>query len=127
MKILFDGCVPRPLRKFLSDHQIITSQEMRWDDLENGALLDRAQTLFDVMISTDSNIEYQQQLPDYEIGVIILRSLSGRLPELLTLLPHCRQAIQEIQKGECLYLFTDEAWEREQRKGKIKHRWQPEL
>ena len=77
------------------------------------------------MISTDSNIEYQQRLPDYDIGLIVLRGVTGKVSELLTLIPQCLQAIQEIQKGECLYLFTDEAWEREQRKGKIKHRWQP--
>lgn len=125
MKILFDACCPRPLRKHLSGHEIKTAQEMGWRHLRNGDLLVRAQTLFDVMISTDSNIEYQQQLPEYDIGLIVLRAVTGKVSELLTLIPQCLRAIQEIQEGECFYLFTDEAWEREQRKGKIKHRWQP--
>lgn len=125
MKILFDVCCPRPLRTFLPGHEVLTAQEMGWRRLQNGNLLAQAQTLFDVMISTDSNIEYQQSLPDYEISLIVLRSVTGRIPELLTLIPDCLQAIQEIQKGECFYLFTDKAWEREQRKGKIKQRWQP--
>ncbi|MGH9799788.1 MAG: hypothetical protein ACRD82_05435 [Blastocatellia bacterium] len=126
MKILFDVCCPRQLRKFLPGHEVFTAQEMSWRRLQNGNLLAQAQMLFDVMISTDSNIEYQQHLPDYDIGLIVLRSKSGKLPELLTLVPDCLQAIEEIQKGECFYIFTDEAWEREQRKGKIKQRWQPQ-
>ncbi len=127
MKILFDACCPRPLRKHLSEHEITTAQEMGWRDLRNGDLLAQAQVLYDVMISNDSNIEYQQRLPDYAIGLIVLRSVTGKVPELLKLIPDCLQAILEIQKGECFYLFTDEAWEREQRKGKIKQRWQPKL
>lgn len=125
MKILFDACCPRPLRKHLPGHEVTTAQEMGWRELRNGDLLAQAQLFFDLIISNDSNIEYQQRLPDFDIGLIVLRSVTGRVPELLTLIPDCLQAIQEIQKGECLYLFTDEAWELELRKGKIKLRWQP--
>lgn len=125
MKILFDACCPRPLRKYLPDHQVITAQEMGWGDLKNGALLARAQAEFAVMISTDSNIEYQQHLPDYKIALIILRSVSGQVAELIELMPDCEKALQAVAKGECLYLFTDEAWAREQSKGKVTRRWQP--
>ena len=77
MKILFDACCPRPLRKYLPDHEVVTAQEMGWSDRQNGALLKAAQAQFDVMISTDSNIAYQQQLPGYDIALIVLRSKSG--------------------------------------------------
>lgn len=124
MKILFDACCPRSLRKHLPGHDITTAQEAGWEALRNGVLLQQAQGEFDVMISIDSNIEYQQQLPDYNIALIVLRSLTGRMPDLLSLVPDCLQALEVIQAGQCFYLFTDAAWVREQRKGKIKHRWQ---
>ncbi|MEP7337686.1 MAG: hypothetical protein ABI977_08055 [Acidobacteriota bacterium] len=83
MKILFDACCPRPLRKHLSDHEVRTAQEMGWRRLRNGDLLAQAQTLFDVMISTDSNIEYQQPLPEYDIGLIVLALSLARFPNFL--------------------------------------------
>ena len=125
MRILFDSCCPRPLRNYLSGHEVTTAQELGWEELRNGELLQRAQAQFDVMISTDSNIEYQQRLPDYGITLIVLRSVSGQVAELAQLMPDCLKALSVIQQGECLYLFTDAAWEREQKKGKVKHRWTP--
>lgn len=125
MKILFDACCPQPLRKHFPEHEVTTAQEMGWRELRNGELLAKAQALFDVMISTDSNIEYQQRLPDYEIGLIVLRSVTGKVSELATLMPQCHQALQIIQSSQCLYLFTDKAWDRERRKGKVKPRWLP--
>lgn len=126
MKILFDACCPRPLRKHLSGHEITTAQEMNWGELQNGDLLNQAQAQFDVLISTDSNIEYQQQLPQYDIALIVLRSLTGRVAELKLLMPDCLKALEVIQPGACFYLFTDAAWEREQRHGKVTQRWLPD-
>jgi hypothetical protein len=125
MRILFDACCPRPLRKFLPSHEIITVQQMGWEALRNGELLTRVQDEFEVMISTDSNIEYQQQLPSYDIALIVLRSVTGQVDELATLMPDCEEALQVIQSGECFYLFTDEAWARELKRGKIRQRWLP--
>lgn len=56
---------------------------MGWRRLRNGDLLAQAQTLFDVMISTDSNIEYQQPLPEYDIGLIVLALSLARFPNFL--------------------------------------------
>jgi hypothetical protein len=126
MKILFDACCPRPLRKYLPAHEVTTAQQMGWGELRNGELLKRAQNEFEVMISTDSNIEYQQQLPEYDIALIVLRSMTGQVDELATLMPDCEAALQVIQSGECFYLFTDAAWERELKRGKIRQRWLPQ-
>ncbi|MGH9753282.1 MAG: DUF5615 family PIN-like protein [Blastocatellia bacterium] len=125
MKILFDACCPRPLRTFLAPHEVTTAKELGWEGLKNGALLEKAQAQFDVMVSTDSNIEYQQQLTNYSIALIVLRSVSGQVTELAEIAPDCLKALEVILQGECLYLFTDEAWEREQRRGKITQRWRP--
>src|SRR5262245_18715749 len=99
MRNLFDSCCPRPLRKYLSGHDVTTAQELGWEELRNGELLQRAQAQFDVMISTDSNIEYQQRLPDYGIALIVLRSVSGQVVELARLMPDCLKVLSVIQKG----------------------------
>ena len=126
MKILFDACCPRPLRKYLTAHEVITAQQKGWGELRNGELLKQAQDEFEVMISTDSNIKYQQQLPSYDIALIVLRSVTGQVDELATLMSDCEKALQLIQRGECFYLFTDEAWVRELKRGKIQQRWLPQ-
>lgn len=126
MKILFDACCPRKLRFFLPPHEIATAQDRGWAELRNGQLLELAQHEFDVLLSIDANIEYQQRLTEFDIALIVLRSLTGRLEELEQLMPDCLKALECIQPGDCLYLFTDAAWELEQRRGKVKVRWQPE-
>jgi hypothetical protein len=62
MNVLLDACVPRPLRKFLPDHTVRTAQEMGWGRLKNGSLLQEAEAQFDVFITTDQNLQYQQNL-----------------------------------------------------------------
>jgi len=62
MKILFDHGTPAPLRHSLSGHEISTAYEMGWAQLSNGDLLAAAEKSFDVFITTDQNLRYQQNL-----------------------------------------------------------------
>ncbi len=118
MKILFDHCTPATLRKHLHPHEVKTTRRMGWDGLENGDLLGVAQAQFDVLLSTDSNIKYQQQLPDYDIGLIVLRALTNAVPDLLELIPAALAVLSTIQPGEVHYLFTAEMLEIEKQRGR---------
>jgi len=60
VRVLFDTCVPRPLRKSLPGHDIKTAQEMGWDRLRNGDLIQMAEEAFDVLITSDQKLKYQQ-------------------------------------------------------------------
>jgi len=63
MKILFDQGTPVPLRTFLKGHEVETAYERKWAGLENGALLDAAHEAgFDILVTTDQNLQYQQNL-----------------------------------------------------------------
>jgi hypothetical protein len=62
MIILLDACVPRPLRNFLRPHAVHTAQEMGWGQLKNGALLKEEEPRFDVFITSDQNLRYQQNI-----------------------------------------------------------------
>ena len=74
MKILIDECAPRELNTFLSKygHQCVTVQDKGWSGKQNGELLALAESVFDVLVTVDANIEYQQNLADRNISVVVL-------------------------------------------------------
>jgi hypothetical protein len=73
VKILFDQGTPAPLRRFLSGHEIRTAYEMGWQSLQNGDLLERAQTAgFAAIITTDQNLRYQQNLTGRPAIVVLM-------------------------------------------------------
>lgn len=76
MRILFDKNVPVGVRRFLSGHEVCTFVEMRWDpQLENGELLHAAETAgFDVLVTSDQNIVYQQNQAGRKLALIVLGS-----------------------------------------------------
>ena len=78
MRILFDQGVPVPLRKKLTGHEITTCKEKGWDQITNGDLITEAETLFDVFVSTDQNLKYQQNLKNRKIAILILPTTSWR-------------------------------------------------
>ena len=88
MKILFDQGVPVPLRRDLAGHAVETAFERGWSDLENGDLLSAAEAdAYDLLITTDRNLKYQQNLADRRLGIIVLLSASwpriqGRVDEI---------------------------------------------
>ncbi len=76
MRILFDKNVPVGVRTFLSGHEVHTFIDMQWHlQLENGALLDAAEAAnFDLMVTADQNIEYQQNLVGRKLALVVLGS-----------------------------------------------------
>lgn len=72
MNILVDECVPRQLSRFFPDHRIRTVQEIGWSGIKNGELILRAEEQFDLFITSDLNIRYQQNLTDRKIAILEL-------------------------------------------------------
>ena len=92
MKILFDHCVPKPLRRELPKHEISTAKEMGWEALKNGKLLERAQASgFEVVITTDQNIRYQQNLIGRSIAVCVLIADGITVENLRPLVPGLKE------------------------------------
>lgn len=118
MEILFDVGVPWPLRRHFGSHRVASAQSMGWGGLSNGALLGEAEKLFDALITNDSNIEYQQRLPGYDIAVIILRAERSDAELYATLVPECLNLLETIQPGEVAYLYTDKMKEIMARRGR---------
>lgn len=77
MKILFDQGTPVPLRKLLPEHTVVTAYERGWQTLENGSLIAAAEADgFEVIITTDQNLKYQQNLTNRSISILVLSSTS---------------------------------------------------
>jgi hypothetical protein len=77
VKILFDQGTPVPLRRYLPLHQVTTVYELAWNTLQNGALISQAETAgFDVLVTTDRNWKYQQNLSGRRLSVVVLLSTS---------------------------------------------------
>ena len=77
MRILFDQGTPAPLRKHLVSHQIETAYERGWGSLQNGELLSQAEANgFEVLVTTDQNLKYQQNLNTRQISIVVLTTTS---------------------------------------------------
>ena len=94
-RVLFDHCVPKPLRRHLTGFQIRTCYEEGWDALRNGDLLAAAEAAgFDVFITADQNLRYQQNLRARQFAVIELPQ--NRLAILLLVVPAIQHALTNI-------------------------------
>ncbi len=97
MRILLDERVPRPLRRELTDYELRTVVEMGWSDKKNGELLQlMAQESFTILLTTDQNLRYQQNLQQAGVAVVVLVASSNRLPDLLPLIPSVRSVLATI-------------------------------
>ena len=77
MRVLFDQGVPVPLRSHIPHHEIVTVFELRWSTLQNGELLSRAEAHgFEVFLTTDRNLKYQQNLAQRTLAIVVLLSTS---------------------------------------------------
>lgn len=98
MKILLDECVPWPMRKVLVAHECQTPQKAGWGGLKNGELLQRAEGLFDLFITSDQNIRYQQNLAARRIPILELST--NDLRRILAAASSIQAAVATIQPGE---------------------------
>ena len=96
MRVLLDESLPRPLAKQIVGHDARTVSQMKWTSLGNGALLNQAATAFDVLLTADQNIEFQQNLATLPIAVVVLVANSNRLESLEPLVPAVLQALKTI-------------------------------
>jgi hypothetical protein len=98
MNILFDHGTPVPLRGELVGHSVATAYEMSWSNLNNGDLLKAAEGRFDVLITTDQSLRYQQNLSGRTLAILVLPTTSW--PKIRTHLDAVRSALAGLKAGE---------------------------
>lgn len=97
MRILLDESLPRPLGRLLLGHDISTVAQEGWARLNNGTLLRRAAAGFDVMLTADQNIQFQQNLSTLPLAVVVLVAESNRLESLEPLVPAVLDALKNLE------------------------------
>ena len=100
MRVLLDECVPRRLKRALPGHEVHTVTERGWSGVKNGELLALADAEFDVFLTIDQNLKYQQNLTAFRIAVVLLVARNNRLQTLLPLMPEVRETLGKIGVGE---------------------------
>lgn len=106
MRILIDECAPRALSVFLTNrgHECRTVQQAGWSGQQNGELLNLAESAFDVFVTIDSQIQYQQKLSRRRLAILVLKARTNRLADLSPFFPLCATALENIRAGEFVAL-----------------------
>ena len=99
MRVLLDECVPRALGKELVGHDVKTVVEAGWAGVKNGELLQFAAGLFDVLLTVDRNLEYQQNFAGVRLAVIVVHAPSNDVTVLRPLMPAVLAAIPKAKPG----------------------------
>jgi uncharacterized protein (DUF433 family) len=98
LKVLFDQGTPAPLRRALTAHVVETAYERGWSELQNGALVSAAEEAdFEVFVTTDKNLKYQQNLAERRLAIVVLLSTSW--PRIQNVLPSVVAAVADASPG----------------------------
>jgi predicted nuclease of predicted toxin-antitoxin system len=100
VRVLLDSNLPRAFATLLPGHRTATTQQRQWSDLDDGPLLDAAQVEYDVLVTMDQNLRFQQNLRGRRIRIVVLRARSNKLTDLMPLAPSVLSALSEMAPGE---------------------------
>ena len=100
MRILIDECLDWRLCRALSEHECASVHQMGWGGLSNGLLLEKAQEEFDVLLTGDTNLSFQQNVTSFDIAVVVLVAGSTRLADTLKLIPDVLELMPSTQPGK---------------------------
>ncbi|HTV30178.1 MAG TPA: DUF5615 family PIN-like protein [Xanthobacteraceae bacterium] len=99
MRILLDECLDWRLSRAIRGHNVQSVHQTGWTGIKNGELLALASERFDVFITADRNLSFQQNMTGLHIAVIVLHARTNRLSELLPLVPKLLSALEVAQPG----------------------------
>ena len=106
MKLLLDECTPHVLKRFLTGFEIKTVQDQGWSGITNGALLRLAEGHFDVLITSDQNLQYQQNLTNRQLAIVQLPT--NQVPLMIELAPQVQATLENIKTGEFVAIALNE-------------------
>lgn len=104
MKILLDECLPARLKALIVGHDVTTTREMGWAGKKNGELLSLAAKEFDIFLTSDRNLSFQQNPKKYSVTIVILHGKSNAYDDLGPLMAKFLSAIQTPQPGNILHV-----------------------
>lgn len=102
MKLILDECIDRRLTQEFIGYEIKTVPQMGWAGTKNGKLLALIEKEFDVFITVDRNLSFQQNLSQFNIAVVVLQAKSNRLMDLKPLVPKILDILSTVVKGQAV-------------------------
>jgi hypothetical protein len=102
MKVLLDECVTRYLKHDFVGHEVLTAEEAGFKGLKNGRLLKAASGQYEVLVTVDQNLQYQQNLKAFPIAIIVLKAKRSTYPMLKPLMPQVLETLEKIRPGEII-------------------------
>jgi predicted nuclease of predicted toxin-antitoxin system len=104
MRVLIDECLPSPVVRSFAPHghECRTVREAGLASKKNGEPLSLADGEWDILLTNDKNVKYQQNVTGRRISIIVLIARSNRLSDLLPLIPECLQVLSSIRDGEII-------------------------
>ena len=106
--MLLNECVDRRLAADIQGHGVKTVPDAGWAAPKNGDLLSRAQHEFAVLVTTDRNLPFQQDLSRFSIAVIVLRAQSNRVTDLRGLIPELLAALPVVRRGAVTWVGAEQ-------------------
>lgn len=99
-RVLLDENLPRQLKREFPDCAVRTVAEVGWAGIKNGTLLRLAESEFDLFVTADQNLFYQQPLTTFQLGIVVLRACTTKLEDLLPLVPAIQEAFESVKAGQ---------------------------
>jgi len=103
-RVLFDENLPRLLRRKLPEFEVRTVQEEGWGSVRNGELLRRAEDTFDVLLTADRRMQYQQKLTSFRIGIVVIVTPRLQLELLESAAEELRTVLGSVKPGEIVHV-----------------------
>jgi predicted nuclease of predicted toxin-antitoxin system len=100
VKILLDECVNQRLASDFVGHEVSTVKQMGWKSIRNGELLRLAEKSFEVFVTTDRNLSFQQNVQRFDIVVVVMVAKTNRLADLRLIVPVLLKALPFLNKGQ---------------------------
>ena len=99
MRLLLDESLPQRLARHLTAEKVDTVHDRQWSGFKNGELLRAAEAEYDVFVTADQNLEYQQNLRGFAIGVVVVAARTNRIEDLIPLVPELERACASVGHG----------------------------
>jgi hypothetical protein len=103
-RVLLDENLPRLLKRELPGFEVHTVAEMGWAGIKNGKLLRLAEAEFDVLVTADQNLSYEQPVTLLALGLAVLKAHTTKLEDLLPLVPALREVLKDLKTGQVCHV-----------------------
>jgi len=107
VRLLLDESLPRRLAQHLTEAEVDTVFDRGWSGLKNGELLRAAEAEYDFFVTADQNLQYQQNLTGFGIGVVVLAAHTNRLEDLIPLIGKLLEACSSTEEGTVVVVRSE--------------------